>query len=91
MGSRTPLNCPPGTYRDAPGAKSKYDCKACEPGQYCLGAGLPRPDGDCLPGYYCPLGSRSRYQYTTLPGFFSLAKQAAPSPCLVGEYQPMTA
>lgn len=91
MGSRSPVNCPPGTYSDTPGAKSKFDCKACDAGKYCLGAGKPQPDGDCLPGYYCPLQSKSMYEYTTLPGYYSKAAADRQTPCETGKYNPLTA
>lgn len=86
IGSRAPINCPPGTYYEGEGARSAYDCQPCDAGQYCLGSGSPTPDGDCDPGYYCPVGSQVASQVATEPGYYAPAGQAEPILCAEGYY-----
>lgn len=68
MGSRTPLDCPEGTYSQITGAT---ECTDCEAGVYCDALGL---DGDsrpvCEAGFYCPSKQsfdESGETYTTIP------------------------
>ena len=72
IGSNTPAPCDLGTYLDVTQQDDASDCKLCTPGQYCAGAGLDWPTGNCSAGYYCPGGQNtstpSQYKWVFCTG-----------------------
>ena len=83
IGSSTPAPCDLGTYLDVTQQDDPSDCKLCTPGQYCAGAGLDWPTGNCSAGYYCPGGQNtstpSQYKWV-----FCTAVTASEFLCLFG-------
>lgn len=79
-----PLECPSGTFRNAPGGTSVNSCQTCPGGYYCLQkTSAPQVCGE---GTYCPAGSSA-----SLPcpaGSYCLPATANPVPCPPGYYCP---
>ena len=82
-----PVPCPPGTYRDAPGAQALGDCFPCVPGSYCPIAS-PYPT-------YCPAGTYRGTQGGRQPsdctqclsGNFCPLGAVDPANCSAGTYR----
>lgn len=58
-GSMYEYPCDKGFYNGATGTQSVSDCVPCDPGKYCVSAGLSAPTADCAGGWYCVWGAWS--------------------------------
>ena len=84
IGTRNPLTCPGGTYRNMIGGKDQSDCFQCPAGSYC-----PEESSvyiSCPAGQYCKAGSAD----TTIcpPGYFCSQSTSVPEDCPASYYCP---
>ena len=54
QGTSSPIPCPPGTYRNPPGASLSTECLACPAGNYCEGYGKDTYTV-CDEGWFCEI------------------------------------
>ena len=90
VGSRSPVQCPPGTNSSLSGLVNVTQCGACPSGYYCPLNGTVYATRRCLSGYYCPsstshLGESSSLLCTL--GHYCPYGSSAPTPCPSGSYQ----
>ncbi|XP_051787870.1 platelet endothelial aggregation receptor 1-like isoform X1 [Erpetoichthys calabaricus] len=89
-GSGSPILCPPGTMRPAPGGATESDCTPCAAGFYCpdpTGTGQPNLYGlPCQASKECPPGSVS--EVTCRAGFYCGPQTGYPEPCPAGYFCP---
>ena len=96
QGTHTPVQCPPGTFRNTSGGMSVEDCSACSPGHYCEGYGLSSVSGRCAVGYYCELGANTSSPMDGITGdicpigHFCTMGSILPTSCLAGTYSNTT-
>ena len=51
------MRCPLGTYSNATGLQSVFECVPCDAGMFCGTTGLTQPTGLCSAGHYCTQGN----------------------------------
>ena len=86
-GTAYPEACDPGEYSASAGAKTKYDCVPCDPGNYCPGSSSSGAYQPCAAGYYCTGGADVQTQHDTPVGHYSEEGAFKPEPCPRGTYQ----
>lgn len=86
-GTAFPLSCDPGMYSASPGAKTKYDCVPCDPGNYCPGSSSSDSRLKCAAGFYCTGGSSVPNQFDVEKGHYSHEGAFKQEPCPRGTYQ----
>ena len=87
-GTAFPLSCDPGMYSASPGAKTKYDCVPCDPGNFCPGSSSSDSRLKCAAGFFCTGGSAVPNQFDVQEGHYSHAGAFKQEPCPQGTYQP---
>ena len=89
-GSAYHTECPPGTFNPHEVANSSEGCLQCSPGQFCMGAGLSEPTGNCTEGWFCTGGAilpNSTANGGRCPvGYYCPAGSASSLPCVPGSY-----
>lgn len=88
-GTLEPVACPPGTYRDSPGASMRTDCVNCSASLYCRSREQSSLGADCPAGYYCPTGTAQDKKYPCEAGLMCPPGSAQPTLCPNGSYQPL--
>jgi len=87
-GSRSPIQCPPGTNSSVSGLWNATQCSPCTAGYYCPLNGTVTATRKCLEGYYCPAGTSVLGTNTHLlcpTGSYCPFGSAEPTPCPAGQ------
>ena len=90
VGSRAPVQCPPGTNSSVVGAVNASQCSLCPSGFYCPLNGTVYATRVCLAGYYCPKGTANLGNDTSLlcpTGSSCVSGSHSPESCSAGTYQ----
>ena len=88
-GSRSPIQCPPGTNSSLIGLVNITQCGLCTEGYYCPLNGTIFATRKCLAGYYCPKGTANLGNNTQLlcpTGSYCPFGSASPISCGSGSY-----
>ena len=94
--THTPIQCPPGTFRNTTGGTSIEECSSCLPGYFCGGYGLSSVSGPCSAGYYCTLGANDSTPVDGLKGdicpigHYCPVGSVLPRECIAGTYSNVT-
>ena len=78
-----------GKYSNVTGNSEPADCISCDPGSYCLTAGLGQPTGLCNAGYYCPGGNihPNTAAFRCPVGYICPSGAPSKAGCSAGSYQ----
>jgi len=93
VGSRSPIQCPPGTNSSLYGLVNVTQCTACPSGFYCPLNGTVHATRQCLGGYYCPSGTSNLGDDRSLlcpTGHYCPFGSSSPIGCASGSYQDET-
>lgn len=86
-GSKSPENCPPGSYQDEVG---RTMCKDCPEGYYCYTNTSDYSAFECPKGHFCPVNTTRPLKHPCWPGTYNptkgLSNQTACLLCDAGSY-----
>ena len=88
-GSRSPIQCPPGTNSSMTGLVNITQCGSCTKGYYCPLNGTVFATRKCIAGYYCPSGTANlgnNLQLLCPTGSYCPYGSSSPISCAAGTY-----